>query len=389
MDRLSPHGLRATYQPSRRGFLIAMMGAGVMLGYARSGLAAVEFLGSGTQEFLPSGTPMQSSAGELFEPTIWYGIDPSGAVTINIIRAEMGQHVGTALARIVADELEADWSKVRIVGVDTDPKWGLMITGGSWSVWQSFPVLSRAGAAGRIALVEEGAKLLGVPVRTCTARDGDVHDGGRSIRYGDIVARGDLRRRFTSEELDRISIKAPGKRRLIGRDTLALDVPSKVDGKGRYGLDAAFDGMVYARPKVPPTRYDSQVVSIDDSAAKRLPGYLQSLALEDPSGTVPGWVVVFADSFIAANRAADLVRVTWHSGKAATVSARDIQNRAAELSADANGGPLVVLDPGVDAILASAKQKIEQTYTTGTVMHVALEPVNALAVEKDECLELN
>jgi isoquinoline 1-oxidoreductase beta subunit len=107
MDRLSPHGIRAPFQPSRRGFLIAMMGSGVMLGYARSGLAAVEFLASGTQQFLPSGTQAQSSASELFEPTIWYGIDPSGAVTVNIIRAEMGQHVGTALARIVADELEA------------------------------------------------------------------------------------------------------------------------------------------------------------------------------------------------------------------------------------------------------------------------------------------
>ena len=82
----------------------------------------------------------------MFEPTIWYGIDPSGTVTINIIRAEMGQHVGTALARIVADELEADWDKVRTITVDSDPKWGLMITGGSWSVWQSFPLLRRAGA---------------------------------------------------------------------------------------------------------------------------------------------------------------------------------------------------------------------------------------------------
>src|ERR1700687_368304 len=117
--------------------------------------------------------------------------------------------------------------------------------------------------------------------------------------------------------------------------------------------------------------------------------YLKSLALEDPSGTVPGWVVVFADSFIAANRAADLVRVTWHSGKAATVSERDIQHRAAQLIADANGGSLVVDDPGVDAILASAKQKIERTYTTGTVMHVALEPVNALAFEKDGVFEIH
>src|SRR5216683_3202399 len=208
VDRLSPHGIRTTYQPSRRGFLIAMMGAGVMLGYARSGLAAVEFLASGANG--------QSSAGELFEPTIWYGIDRSGAVTVNVIRAELGQHVGTALARIVADELEADWSKLKIVEVDTDPKWGEMVTGGSWSVWQSFPVLSRAGAAGRIALIEEGAKLLGVSPQSCTARSGAVQAKGRSILYGDIVARGDLRRTYTSAQLDAIPIKAPAKRRLIG-----------------------------------------------------------------------------------------------------------------------------------------------------------------------------
>ena len=73
--------------------------------------------------------------------------------------------------------------------------------------------------------------------------------------------------------------------------------------------------MVYARPKIPPTRYESKVISIDDSAAKRIPGYLKSLALEDPSGTVPGWVMVFADSFIAANRSADLVKVVVAYGQ--------------------------------------------------------------------------
>src|SRR5580693_4392812 len=373
MVSLSAHGFRSSNEPSRRGFLITMMGAGVMLGYARSSLAAEP----------------AHSAGELFEPTIWYGIDPSGTVTINIIRAEMGQHVGTSLGRIVADELEADWNKVKIVTVDSDPKWGIMITGASWSVWQSFPLLSRAGAAGRIALVEEGARLLGVSAQMCTAREGAVHAGRRSILYGDIVARGDLRRTFTPEQLKNIPIKAADKRRLIGRDTLALDVPSKVDGKARYGIDAVVEGMVYARPKIPPTRNGCKVISIDDSAAKRVFGYLKSLALEDPSGTVPGWVMVFADSFIAANRAADLVKVVWSSGKASTVSERDIQNRAAELIADHNGGSLLVDDPGVDAALASAKHKIERTYTTSTVMHFALEPVNALAFEKDGVFEIH
>jgi isoquinoline 1-oxidoreductase subunit beta len=296
---LSPHGFRAPYDSSRRGFLIAMVGAGVMLGYARVGWAAGELLGK---------SPL--SPNELFEPTIWYGIDTSGIVTVNIIRAEMGQHVGTSLARIVADELEADWSKVKIDIVDSDPKWGLMITGASWSVWQSFPVLSRSGAAGRIALIDEGAKLLGANPKNCTARNGGVHAGGRSILYGDIVARGNLQRRYTNDELEKIPIKAPADRRFIGKaGAEALDVPSKVDGSGRYGIDATVEGMIYGRPKIPPTRYDSKVIAIDDSAAKRFPGYIKSLALDDPSGTAPGWVMVYADTFTTANRAADLVKV--------------------------------------------------------------------------------
>ena len=381
MDNPAVRELGATSRPSRRSFLITMTGAGVMLGFARSGLPAAEFLIPETQQTIkPS---------ELFEPTIWYGISPSGEVTVNVIRAEMGQHIGTALARIVADELEADWSKVRVVTVDSDPKWGEMITGGSWSVWMSFPVLSQAGAAGRIALIEEGAGLLGVSPQSCTARNSAVHAGGRSILYGDIVARGNLRRTYTPEQLKSIPIKAPGDRRLIGRDTLALDVSSKTDGKGLYGIDAVVDGMIYARPKIPPTRYDSKVISIDDSAAKRLSGYLQSLALDDPSGTVPGWVMVYADSFTTARRAADLVKVKWTSGEAAHVSERDLQRRAADLIADPKGGALLVDDPGVDAAFTSAKQKLELTYTTSTVMHFALEPVNAVAYEKNGVFEIH
>src|SRR5579862_779835 len=373
MNNLSPHGFRSADEPSRRGFLITIMGAGIMLGYARKGLA----------DQSPEG-------GEaLFEPTIWYGIDRSGAVTVHIVRAELGQHVGTALARIVADELEADWDKVKIVLADTDPKWGLMLTGGSFSVWKSFPVLSRAGAAGRIALTEEGAKLLGVSPQNCTARNGAVHAKGRSILYGDIVARGNMRRAFTPEQLQKIAIKSAADQRLIGRDTMALDVPSKTNGGGRYGIDAVVEGMIYARPKIPPTRYDSKVVAIDDSAAKRLPGYIQSLALDDPSGTAPGWVMVYADSFTVASRAADLVKVTWRSGEAAHVSERDLQQRAADLIADPKAGALVVDDPGVDAAFTSAKQKLERTYTTSTVLHFALEPINALAFDKNGIFEIH
>jgi isoquinoline 1-oxidoreductase subunit beta len=180
-------------------------------------------------------------------------------------------------------------------------------------VWQSFPILSQAGAAGRLALIEEGARLLGVGPQACTARNGVVSAGQASIAYRDIVARGDLRRRYAPDQLTKIPIKPPAERRLIGHQVIAIDVPPKTNGEARYGVDATVDGMIHARPKIPPTRNDSRVVSIDDAAAKGIPGYLQSLILDDLSGTAPGWVMVCADSFVVASRAADLVKVDWFS----------------------------------------------------------------------------
>ncbi|HLY79540.1 MAG TPA: molybdopterin cofactor-binding domain-containing protein, partial [Caulobacteraceae bacterium] len=366
---LDPTSLPGAGATSRRSFLIAAAGTGLLF----------SFTGATTAE----------AAGAAFEPTIWYGIDRDGIVTVHVIRAEMGQHVGTAIARIVADELEADWSKVRIDHVDSDPKWGLMVTGGSWSVWQSFPLMSQAGAAGRIALVEEGARLLGVSADACTARNSVVSGGGKSISYGEIVAKGELKRSYTPEQLAKMPLKPVSERRLIGKASAARDIPDKTNGTARYGIDAVASGMIYARPKIPPTRNDSTVVSIDDSAAKAVPGYLQSLAIEDPSGTAPGWVMVYATSFVAANRAADLVKVNWKSGDAAKVSEADLQARAAALIADPKSGSLVVEDPGVDAAFAAAKSKLERTYTTSTALHFQMEPINALAYQKDGVWEIH
>jgi isoquinoline 1-oxidoreductase subunit beta len=357
---------------SRRGFLVGMAGSAAAFGFARTGARANDEIG-------PSA----------FEPTVWYGIDGDGVATVNIIRAEMGQHVGTALARILADELEADWTKVRLDMVDTDPKWGLMITGGSWSVWMTFPVFSQAGAAGRVALIEAGAKLLGVTADQCLARSGAVVAGDRSVSYADIVRQGDLKRSFTADELAKMPIKPASERRLIGHKADAIDIPAKTNGTTRYGIDARVEGMVYARPKIPPTRNGSTVRSVDDSAAKSVKGYIQSLALDDPSGTVPGWVMVFASSYPAAIRAADLVKVEWTPGDGANVSEQDILDHGAKQIADPKGGVLLVDDPGLDAAFRDAKSTLEQTYITSTALHFQLEPVNALAFEKDGVFEIH
>ena len=127
-----------------------------------------------------------------------------------------------------------------------------------------------------------------------------------------------------------LPIKPASERRLIGRNTDAIDIPAKTNGTARYGIDATIDGMVYARPKIPPTRNGARVRSIDDSAARKVKGYISSLVLEDPSNTVPGWVMVFASSYPAAIRAADLVKVDWLAGDGAKISERDVLDHGGE-----------------------------------------------------------
>ncbi|MBC7506243.1 MAG: xanthine dehydrogenase family protein molybdopterin-binding subunit [Sandarakinorhabdus sp.] len=368
----------AEHPLSRRGFLVAAGTGGAAFGFAALSRAAGDAVAP-------------AAAAKIgIEPTLWFGIAPDGIVTVNIIRAEMGQHVGTALARILAEELEADWEQVRIVHVDSDPKWGTMVTGGSWSVWQTFPVFSRAGAAGRIALIEGGAKLMGVAPAACTARGGKVVAGGRSISYGDIVARGGLTRSFTPAELDKLPIKPISERRLLGKPVAALDIPEKTNGSAIYGIDAKVPGMVYARPVLPPTRYGAKVISVDDSAAKAVRGYLQTLTLDDPSETVPGWVMVIATSAAAAIRAADLVKVTWSGGDGADVSERTIQDHGRALIADPKAGGILETGGGdIEAALAGAASRVVATYTTASVLHFQLEPVNALAFEKDGVFEIH
>jgi len=360
---------------SRRGFLIGAAGTGFTLAFSQAAWAVAD--------------PAAAVADKLFEPTIWYHIDRDGLVTVNIIRAEMGQHIGTALARILAEELEADWSSMRINMVDTDPKWGLMITGASWSVWQTYPLYSRAGAAGRIALIEEGARLLGVSRESCIARSSAVRSGSRSISYAEIVRRGNLNRSYSADALQKLPIKPAAERRLIGQPVGAVDIPSKTNGTARYGIDAEVEGMVYARPKVPPTRNGSKVVSVDDSAARDVKGYLRSVVLEDPSGTVPGWVMVYAESFVAASNAADRVKVEWTSDETARVSEKDLLDHGAQLIESPSGGSLVVADAGVDAAFARAKSTLEHTYTTASALNFQLEPVNALAFEKAGVWEIH
>jgi CO/xanthine dehydrogenase Mo-binding subunit len=356
---------------SRRGFLVSAAGAGLAFSF----LSACE-----------TGNPDAPA----YQPTQWYAIDADGIITVNIIRAEMGQHVGTSLARILADELEVAWDNVRISHVDTDEKWGLMVTGGSWSVWQTYPLYSRAGAAGRAAMIEAGAAALGVDPSTCTAIGGEIVSGDRKISYRDIVRRGGLMRTFTQEEIDALSIKPVDERRLIGKPVAALDIAAKTTGAARYGIDASVEGMVYGYPIIPPTRNNGQINYVMDEAAKQITGYRETVVLQDKSNTVPGWAVVIADSWWAAKKAAEAITLEYQPTATMNVSEQQLQDHGRKLIADTTKG--VVLATGntnTAPLFRTAHSTLEAEFTTATALHFAMEPLNALAFEKDGKWEIH
>jgi isoquinoline 1-oxidoreductase beta subunit len=373
MSRLSKSG---STDITRRGFLISMTAVGVSFGFPRHLMAAMD-------PATPDGKILPSE-GDIYEPSLWYSIDEAGKIKVNIMRSEMGQHVGTAIARILADELEASWDDVEIIHVDSDPRWGYMVTGGSWSISQSWPVYRQAGAAGRTAFIEAAAKKWGIAAKDCKASNGKVISSKGEISYGELVTLG-LARQFTEEELKDLPLKPNADLKLVGKQVTSLDIANKTNGKTIYGIDAKIEGMVYANPILPPTRYGSKVVKFDDSAAKAVKGYQQTIVLEDASGSVPGWLMVIASSFIAAQKASKLVKVTWDVGETANVSEADIINHGKKLLGDQTKGS--ILDTGTaktDPVFASASTTIDAEYITSTVLHAQLEPVNALVFKNPD-----
>src|SRR5262252_6619013 len=357
---------------NRRNFLIGSTAAGLAFGYVAHGLSDA------------------LAAPGKFEPTIWYSIAPDGKVTVMVGKAEMGQHVSSAMAQIVAEELEADWRLMNIQLVDNDPKYndpvlGALLTGGSWSVRMNFDLMSRAGAAGRITLIEAGAAMLGVPAAECRASNSQVIHSktGKKVSYAKIVAEGKANKAWTADELKAIKLKTPGQYTLVGQSVPQLDVPAKINGTAKYGIDAVAPGMVYGKPVVPPVRYGAKVTAVDDSAAKKVPGFIRAVTLDDKTGTTSGWVLVVANSYPAAKKAAEALKVSYDKGPYASVSDKTLIDEAKRLQQGEGSGQLFVKKGDHNAAIAGAAKVLEAEYFTSIDIHAPMEPMNALAYEKD------
>ena len=324
------------------------------------------------------GGPAQAAAAAAWDPNTALTITPDGIVTVHITKAEMGQGVGTALAQIVAEELEAEWKDVRVDYPTADPKFGLMLTGGSWSVNWTFDTLSRAGAAARLALLDAAAQYWKVNAADCAAERGVVRHlpTSRSIRYGDLVAKVPITKTFTEDELKKIPLKKPSEYKVVGQWLARLDIPEKTNGKAKFGIDSFLPNMAYAKVAYPPTREGGKHSAVDDSAAKKVKGYIATVNL-------PQLVAVVATSYEAAVKARDALKVTWDSGPNANVSTDSIFASFAKAKDDP--GAAAWHEQGdVKGAMGGAARQHEATFTTDYVAHMQMEPMNCVAqVDKD------
>ena len=344
--------------------------------------AAGAFLSIGLPPLASSIASAQPIAG--FTPSIWFTLTPDGKVTMHIVKAEMGQHIGTALAQIIAEELEVKWEDVRLdsplESVENFAIYGLAYTVNSGSVTTEFDRLSRAGAAGRMALIEAGALVLGAKESDCTASNSRVTDNvsGRSVSYGEIIQKVKIDRKFAyPDDFKAIKLKASGTYNIIGKSIPALDIPSKVNGQARYGIDVFLPNMVYGALVIPRTRYGSKVKSIDDSEARKIPGFVKAVKVDDSMGKCTGWVVALAEKFPVAVKAAQALKVQVDPGPYAGINTGDLFAEYSQTIKNAAAGANWVLEGDVDKSLAGAEKVLEMEYTTDMVCHATMEPLNA------------
>src|SRR5512145_384215 len=349
-------------------------------------LAGGAFLSIGVPPSLVGGTAEAAMAATpAYQPSIWFTMTPDGITTMHIVKAEMGQHIGTAFAQIIAEELEVPWDKVRLdmplESAENFGIYGLAYTVNSGSVTTEFDRLLRAGALGRIALTEAGAKLLGAQLANCYAEAGRVIDktSGRSIGYGEILQKVKIDRKFSyPADFRKVQLKNRSQYKIIGQSVPALDIPAKTNGQAKYGMDVFLPDMAYGALAIPRARYASKVLSIDDSEAKKIPGYIKAVKIDDSMGKCTGWVVALAETFPAAVKASKALKIQADPGPYGKLGLSDIMEEFSEMSKNTEAGAAWVLEGDVEKALPQADKRLEVEYTSDMVCHAFMEPINCV-----------
>lgn len=354
---------------SRRGFLGNLFSAGALVLGAK--VLPLEALAAGEADKAA------------WRPSVYLGLETDGTIIIVAHRSEMGTGIRSVLPMVVADELEADWKRVKVEQAIGDARYGSQNTDGSCSIRDFYEAMREAGATARMMLERAAASEWGVPVSECKASNSEVihAPSGRRLPYGALVTKAAAQPVPKKEEL---KFKSPSEFKYIGKNLPMIDQDDICSGKGTFGIDVRVPGMVFASIERPPV-LGGKVKSFNDQEARKVKGVLQTVKIEEfkpPHGfQALGGVAVIAENTWAAMQGRKGLKVDWElNGNTAFES----ESYRKSLLEAARKPQKVVRNIGdVDAAISRAAKTHEAEYYVPLLAHAPMEPPAAVAEYKD------
>lgn len=323
--------------------------------------------------------PPDSTDGK-FAPNAFIRIDDAGHTTLVMPQVEMGQGVYTAVAMILAEELDADLSQVTLEHAPPNdklygnPVFGIQVTGNSNSIRAWWKALRNAGASARAMLVQAAAQQWQVDPSSCTTAKSQVtHSAsGRKLSYGELA-------NVAGNQMPpkNVPLKDPKDFVYIGQPLKRFDTPDKVNGKAVYGIDAMLPNMKFATVKACPV-FGGKVRKVDDSAARKVPGVHKIVVLDDMVGVV-------GDHMWAVKKGLDACKIEWDEGPHAHLTSHDIWQ---DLRAASEKDGVVAKSAGDIAKGLSTGEKYEQAYELPFLAHATMEPINCTVDLKPDSCEI-
>ncbi|MBS1786076.1 MAG: xanthine dehydrogenase family protein molybdopterin-binding subunit [Acidobacteria bacterium] len=326
--------------------------------------------------------PLGKADKAAWNPSVYLGIETDGSVIIVIHRSEMGTGIRSVLPTVLADELEADWKRVKLEQAIGDKKYGDQNTDGSCSIRDFYDAFREAGATARHMLVAAAAAKWGVPASECKAQNHQVvHTSGKKLGYGELAA---AAAKLTAPNKADLKLKSPAEFRYIGKAMPTVDIGDIVSGKGTFGIDAKMPGMVHASIEHAPV-YGGKLKSVDDKDALAVKGVQKVVTLPHltpPYGFKPlGGVAVIANSTWAARKGREKLKVEWEAGENAAYDSAKYKQALLETVRKPQKAARNIGD--VDAEFAKGGKIHEAEYYVPHLSHAPMEVPAAVAEFKD------
>jgi len=346
--------MSAPTTPSRREFIktSALVTGGLVIAFSVPGARRFAWA-----ERAPAGP---------FAPNAFLRVGTDDSVTVLLAHSEMGQGIWTALPMLIAEELDADWSRIRVEHAPASPAYahtafGMQMTGGSSSTWSEFDRCRQAGAMARAVLVAAAAQRFGVEPLACRTENGVVISGSKRARYGELA---EAASKLPAPKT--VALKEPKDWKIIGKPTKRLDTPEKITGRAQFGIDVHFEGLLTAVVARPPV-FGGKVKSLDATKAKAVPGVRSVVR-------VPTGVAVVADHFWAAKLGRDALEIDWDLGPNARLDSAAVRGEFSKLAGAK--GAIAAQAGNVTGGFAKAAKTIEADYAVPYLAHATMEPLN-------------